>query len=382
MTDIHYFDSAATSRNDPDVMDVICDTMRRLYGNPSSLYRIGRDAAAIVSSAQDTMRDYIHASDKDKIIFTSSGTEANNIALSGIQEHYGHVYSSPIAHKSVTNHPFVRPLTVDQYGFIDLVALEADLGNCYYCENDPILVTVDVANNEIGTVQNIKKISEIAHKYDALLHCDATQSFATLRPDVQRAGIDMLTCSFHKLGTPPGIGMLYVKDGIELSNSIWGGQQMYGLRPGTENVPYIAGANAAVKKLFNKDVAAEISKITVLKKFIQTSLLDIPNSRLNGPVGMRMPNNINISFKDVDGESLVAALDKDGYCVSAGSACNSKNYEPSHVLRAIGVPDEYIYGTIRITLDDKNTFSEADELVKLIKKHVRFLRSLKDSEKE
>ena len=373
-----YFDASATEPVDKDVADAIYNCMLNNYGNPSSKYRIGRESKEIIADTQALVRKYIRAKDEDKIIFTSSGSEANTLALEGWQKANKHamIFTDKIEHSSIINQPdALTYIDVDKDGRVDLKQLDTLLTSTNYVK---CLVSIAAANNEIGTVQNITDISRIVHAHKGLLHVDWTQAFKFLRPNVSLTQIDMMTASFHKIGCPKGLGFLYVRDGIDLKPIIYGGQQQYGIRGGTEPVAEIAGAKVAVDNLMvsEKNKIENISIMGIRNHIAERLQNDITDAQINGDMCLRLPSNLNISFKGIDAESLILMLDSEGICVSAGSACNSASRDASHVLKAIGMSDEYLYGTIRITVGKWNTMEEADTLIEAIERNVQKLRDL------
>ncbi|MBQ6359567.1 MAG: cysteine desulfurase [Lachnospiraceae bacterium] len=381
----YYLNSASTTKVDPDVAEVIYRTINKNWANPSDLYKSGRESMSIIEDAQDVIKDYLRANDGDKIIFTGSGSEANNLALTGWSKALDRriVCATPIEHKSIVAQPCIQwNIAVDEVGRVDLEFLKTlarTLSRSYY----EIMFSVGLVNNEIGTVQDIAEISKIIHEYkNCYLHVDATQGFAHCGVSVD--GIDLLSASFHKIGVPKGIGMLYVRDGIDLSPVIYGGQQMYGLRAGTENVPYIAGVACKFRKLrhyhnpyYWEPRDREIAKTTA---DLMQKLLQIPGSRLNGPIDNRVLGNINISFTDIEGSTLALMLDTDGIYISSGSACNSQSVDPSHVLKAIKTPEEYQYGAIRITIDEPLSEEEVNYIAGRIQHWVYTLRRIHSEE--
>ena len=357
-----YLDNAATTKPKPEVVLAVMQCLTETWGNPSSLHRMGQDAKAIVDDARKAVADLIGAKPSE-IIFTSGACEANSLALCGfLMSTDCTLITTNIEHKSIMNlaadYLYERDrLFVDKDGFVDLDALERCLTSTTY--NTP-LVSIQYANNEIGTIQDIQTISELIHHYGGILHTDATQIIPDRKIDV--TGIDMMSFSGQKLGAPKGIGVLYVREGIELEPIIYGSQEK-SRRGGTENVPYIAGLGEAVKHL-------EYPTGEVRDYFVQQVLAQIPDCYLVGPTGeSRLKNNASICFKGISSEMMVVMLDQNGICVSSGSACNA-GMEVSHVLQAIGMGED-AKSVVRFTFGD-NTKEEVDvgveELVKICKK--------------
>lgn len=356
-----YLDSASTTKPKPEVISAVMKCLTTDWGNPSSLHTLGQNAKAIVDDARKAVADLIGAKPSE-IIFTSGACEANSLAICGLLNKDSYtLITTNIEHKSIMNiaddYFILHKIDVDKNGFIDLIRLEQALQITKY--NTP-LVSIQYANNEIGTIQNMEEISRIVHKYGGILHTDATQIIPDRKIDV--TGIDMMSFSGQKLGAPKGIGVLYVKDGIELSPIIYGSQEK-SRRGGTENVPYIAGLGEAVRHL-------EYPTGEVRDYFVQQVLAQIPDCYLVGPTGEnRLKNNASICFKGISSEMMVVMLDQNGICASSGSACNA-GLEVSHVLKAIGMGDD-AKSVVRFTFGD-NTKDEVDvvveELVKICKK--------------
>lgn len=346
--------------------------MKTIYGNPSSMHSIGELAHEVLVKSRKKIADYIGCLPTE-IIFTSGACESNTQAIKGYMDcHKTMFITSPIEHKSISMYckkekqGYIVP--VASSGRINLEVLE---GACKYIgdlvdslkkyeygelscpSKDQQLVSIQSANSEIGTIQNIKEISNIVHKNNGIFHTDATQYFPYYPVDVNKMGIDMLSMSGQKIGAPKGIGFLYVKHGIHLKSIIYGSQN-YGIRGGTENIPYIAGLAKAID-FISYDHNELIKKRGELCNQIINSVEDCI---INGSMIYRLPNNINISFKGIDGNGLVLLLDQRGICCSTGSACNNFLNEPSDTQKSIGVPNDYINGTIRLTLSTNITYDE------------------------
>ena len=365
-----YLDNAATTKPKREVVDVINKCLVEDWGNPSSLYKFGIRAKDIVEENRKIVADLIDAN-SDEIIFTSGACESNSQAICGyLNSHNCGLITSSIEHKSImniadaySNRTVIVP--VDSNGFVDMDRLEEALVNSPF---ETTLVSVQYANNEIGTVQNIKDISRFVHKYGGVLHTDATQIIPDRKININ--GIDMMSFSGQKLGATKGIGVLYARYGIEISPIIYGSQEK-SLRGGTENVPYIAGLGEAIKHLtYPTDEQRDY--------FLKRILSEIENTYLVGCDDMdcRLKNNASICFKGVESESILLMLDQKDICVSSGSACNSTSLKPSYVLEAINVPKEDINSVVRFTFGE-NTSDEIDFAIESIKRVVGLLRRLK-----
>lgn len=359
-----YADNAATTKLNSDALKAMIPFLEGNYGNPSSLYSIGRENKIAVEDARHTIASSIGASD-DEIFFTSGGTESNNWAIKGVayaRRALGkHIIVSTIEHhailhacKSLEKHGFeISYIPVDIDGFVDIAFLRKIL------RSDTVLVSIMFANNEIGTIQHIKEITSIVNSSNALFHCDAVQAIGHVHIDVTEFGIDLFSASAHKFNGPKGTGFLYKKTGMVIDPFMDGGSQELNQRAGTENVAGIVGMATALK--------ANISMIQAntkhLKKLSNITLdilkRHIPNIRINGSLTSRIPGNVNISLLHADGEGLLHLLDMQSICVSTGSACNSSEKEISHVIKSINVPEDYANGTLRITYGANNTVEEA-----------------------
>lgn len=389
-----YLDHAATTYVDPQVREAMQPYWEEQYGNPSSLYGIGREAGKAVTQARETIAQCINGKPHE-IIFTAGGTESINLAILGIAGEYlnenqrRHVISSAIEHAAVLNcykvldrrGYDVSHIAVDHNGLIDIEALKQAV------RDDTMLISIMYANNEIGSIQPIAEIGQwlsgvnkerMAQGYPRIyFHTDACQAGGCLDIDVEALGVDMMTVNGSKLYGPKQTGILYLKEGITLTPIIYGGGQERNLRSGTQNVPGIVGFTRALE-LAQERRREENRRLQDLRDtFTDRVLAEIPETILNGPrVDQRLANNINISFRGVDGLDLLNALDQQGICVSLGSACASKESEPSHVLVAIGCPQDYISGSIRFTLGKRNTKEQVDFVIDVLKKEVPRLRQL------
>ena len=364
-----YLDNAATTPVKRDVLDVIINTMQNCWGNPSSAYEFGLESKRIIEDARLTIAQSINA-ELDEIIFTSGASEANALAISGFLHYYEnndseypYFITSNIEHSSIPLFNADAVIDVDyDFGNIDIELLERKLSDLW--KDSKKLVSIQAANNEIGVIHDIRAISNIVHKYNGVFHTDATQYYPYYKIDVKAMGIDMMSVSGHKFGCPKGIGFLYVKRGISLSPIIYGTQNN-ALRGGTENVPYIAGLAKAIKLLdYSNETSLKFKRDYCLQKIYDLDCMQSIN--LNGDAKNRLPNNINIHIKDVDAQMLIALLDLNGICVSAGSACHSYDAKPSRVLKAIGLSDKETKESIRITLNEDTTYEEIDKFVETL----------------
>lgn len=375
----YYLDMAASTPVSESVLETIMDTMRNTWANPSSVHSKGVEAYNIIRQTKNTMAEYINC-DPEEIVFTSGAAEANSLAILGyLRANPNTVFcTSNIEHKSILSMledcEMKEVFAVNSGGRIMLDELNYRLDDSLHYGYSS-LVSIQAANSEIGVVQDIQGIAEVVHRHKGILHCDATQLFPYQRINVKKMGIDMMSISGQKIHAPKGIGFLYVRKGIKLKPLIYG-TQSNGLRGGTENIPYIAGLGKAIEELGVKTSNSLCDlEVAYVRKYMEDRLLQkIDGCILNSYVKNKLSNLISISFKGIEAESLLLMLDINGIYVSSGSACNSGNTEPSYVLKAIQVPDEYIRGTIRITLPDDFTFDEADYVVEKIKSCVERLR--------
>ena len=376
---IRYFDNAATTKVKKEVLDKMFPYLTQEYGNPSSLYKLGRIARAGVEEARKQVATLLNC-DKNEIYFTSGGTESDNTALKGImylEKNKGkHIITSKIEHPAILNTCKtleengykVTYLNVDKEGIINI----EELNNCI--TKDTVLISIMFANNEIGSIQPIEKIGEIANKRGIIFHTDAVQACGNVEIDVKKLKIDMLSLSGHKIGATKGIGALYVKNNIEFKNLIDGGHQERDKRAGTENVAGMVGLGEACK-IAKSNMDKHIHQLRELRDAYFTQISNnLSDIKINGSIEYRLPGNSNISFKDMNGDELLARLDEKGICASAGSACSSASHIPSHVLTAIGLTKEYAEGTLRVTFGDDNTKDDVDYLVRNLIKIVQDAR--------
>ncbi len=371
--DIRYFDNSATTRIKEEVIEEMFPYLSIQYGNPSSMYSIGRNAKRAIEKARIRVASLINCK-PEEIYFTSCGSESDNTALKGIaysNSNKGkHIITSKIEHPAILNtcHSLEKQgfsityIDVDKNGLVNLDTLKNSI------REDTILISIMFANNEIGTIEPIEQISEIAHKNNIIFHTDAVQACGNIPIDVQKMGIDMLSLSGHKIYAPKGIGALYVKKGIEFERFIDGGHQEKNKRAGTENVAQIVALGKACQ-IAEKNLEEYQNKLRDLRDYCLQKISDnIPNIHVNGTMENRLPGNINISFENIDSSELLFKLDSYGICASGGSACSSGDNNPSHVLTAIGVPNELAKGAIRFTFGDFNDIDEIDYLVDVLKK--------------
>lgn len=373
--EIRYFDNSATTRVKEEVINEMFPYLSVEYGNPSSIYSIGRSAKRAIEEARKRVASLINCR-PEEIYFTSCGSESDNTALKGIaylNENKGkHIITSKIEHPAILHscqnlekHGFdVTYLDVDENGFVNLESLKSSI------RDDTILISIMFANNEIGTIEPIKEIAEIAHNNNIIFHTDAVQAAGNIPIDVQKMGIDMLSLSGHKIYAPKGIGALYVKKGIEFERFMDGGHQEKNKRAGTENVAEIVGLGKAAE-IAEKNLVEYQEKLRSLRDYcLEEIKKNVPNIHINGTMEKRLPGNINVSFNNIDSNELLFRLDEFGICASGGSACSSGDNNPSHVLTAIGVPSELARSAVRFTFGDFNSKDDVDYLVKCLKEIV------------
>ncbi len=381
MDKIIYLDNAATTKTSPEALAAMLPYFSEHYGNASTIYRLGAESKKAVTEARDTIAKSLGA-ESPEIYFTAGGAEADNWALIAAAESYEgkgkHIITSAVEHHAVLHTCRylekrgyeVTYVGVDENGILKLEELKKAI------RPDTILISVMFANNEIGTLQPIAEIGEIARKKSILFHTDAVQAYGHVPINVDDLHIDMLSASAHKLHGPKGVGFLYIHKGVKIRSFIHGGAQERGRRAGTENVPGIVGFGAAVKAAF-EGMEEHSAKIQKLRDYLTEKVLnEVPFCRLNGDREKRLPNNINFSFDFIEGESLLMMLDMKGICASSGSACTSGSLDPSHVLLAIGLPHERAHGSLRLTLSEENTLDEMDYVADAIKEIVDRLRQM------
>ena len=373
-----YMDNGATTKVDPKALEAMMPYFDKEYGNASSLHTLGSNAKNALEKARNAIAKSINA-EPDEIIFTSGGTESDNLALKGIafanKKKGNHIIATQVEHKAILNackwlesQGFeITYLPVDKEGFIDDKKLEEAL------TNQTILVSIIHGNSEIGTIQDLEKLGAVCKKHKVYFHTDACQSYTKTEIDVKKQHLDLVTINSHKINGPKGVGALYIRKGISITPLLHGGDHEFKLRASTENIPGIVGFAEAVKLADKK----HIDYMTKLRDKLIDGILRIQKVRLNGPKGNeRLCNNANFSFKGIEGESIVGYLDAEGVCSSTGSACSEKTLEPSHILKAIGLTNEEANGSIRLTLSRFNTEEEIDYVLKVLPEIVKKLRSI------
>ncbi len=381
MKELIYLDNAATTKMAPEVFEAMKPYFLENYSNPSSVYSFAQKSKSAVEEAREQIAGMLGAK-ANEIYFTAGGSEADNWAIKGVAEAFrtkgNHIITSKIEHHAVLHtceylekQGFeVTYLDVDADGRISPIELEQAI------RPETILITIMFANNEIGTIQPVKEIGEIAKKHNVLFHTDAVQAFAHVPINVQEMNIDMLCASGHKFNGPKGVGFMYIRKGVKLGALIHGGAQERKRRAGTLNVPGIVGIGAAAK-IAAAEMSDRVEKEIELRDYlIEKVMTEIPFVKLNGHRTDRLPNNANFSFQFIEGESLLIMLDMKGICGSSGSACTSGSLDPSHVLLAIGLPHEIAHGSLRLTLSHENTKEELDYVVEQLKIIVDRLRSM------
>jgi len=375
-----YLDHAATSPMHPEALEAMLPYLTSAFGNPSSVYDIGRESKNAIELARESVASELGA-DIREIFFTSGGTEADNWAILGAARQNAtkgkHIITSSVEHQAVLytceqleQEGFeVTYLPVDQYGLIDVAQLAQAL------REDTILISIMFANNEVGTIQPIEEIGRIAKERGILFHTDAVQAAGTLDIDVKRLNLDLLSLSGHKFGGPKGVGVLYVRKGVKLSKLMNGGHQERNKRPGTENVAGIVGLAKALEITSGRRQIVDARVTGLRNRAIEKILASSQGSILNGHPTRRLPGNINISFPFVEAESIIILMDRKGLAVSSGSACTSGSFEPSHVLLAMGVPHELAHGAIRMTLGADTTQQQLDIALEALTDIVSQLRT-------
>ena len=381
MEKLIYLDNAATTKTAPEVVEAMLPYFTEHYGNPSSIYGFAAANKEVITGCREQIAGILGAK-SEEIYFTAGGSESDNWALIATAEAYGskgkHIITSKIEHHAILHTCEylekkgyeVTYLDVDEAGLVDLEQLRASI------REDTILISVMFANNEIGTIQPIGKIGQIAQEHGILFHTDAVQAFGQIPINVDELHIDMLSASGHKFNGPKGIGFLYIRRGVKIRSFIHGGAQERRRRAGTENVPGIVGIGAAAERAARTRKERTGKEREMRDYLIRRIESEIPYCRLNGDREKRLPNNVNFSFRFVEGESLLIRLDMKGICASSGSACTSGSLDPSHVLLAIGLPHEIAHGSLRMTLSEEITKEEADYVVEALKEIVQDLRNM------
>ena len=381
MKKLIYLDNAATTKTSEEAVAAMLPYFTEYYGNPSSVYEFASESKKAVSNARRTIAETLGAQENE-IYFTAGGSEADNWALKATAEAYQskgkHIITTKIEHHAILHTAEylekrgfeITYIGVDENGVVKVDELEKAI------RPDTILISVMFANNEIGTIQPIKEIGEIAKKHGVLFHTDAVQAYGQLPINVDELHIDMLSSSGHKLNGPKGIGFLYIRKGVKIRSFVHGGAQERKRRAGTENVPGIVGYGKAAEIAAKTMKERTAKEIELRDHLIDRVLAEVPYTRLNGHRTNRLPNNANFSFQFVEGESLLILLDNNGICASSGSACTSGSLDPSHVLLAIGLPHEIAHGSLRLTLSAETTMEDIDFVVDCIKQIIERLRSM------
>lgn len=376
-----YLDNAATTKTAPEVVDAMLPYFSEYYGNASTIYSLGAESKKAMDHARQTIADSLGAK-PEEIYFTAGGSESDNWALKATAEAYAskgkHIITTKIEHHAILHtceylekRGFeITYLNVDRDGLISLDELKAAI------RPDTILISVMFANNEIGTIEPIAEIGEIAKEHGVLFHTDAVQAYAQVPINVDEMHIDMLSASGHKLNGPKGIGFLYIRKGVKNRSFVHGGAQERSRRAGTENIPGIVGLGAAVERAMRIMDTKTRKEIELRDYLIGRLENEIPHCWLNGHRTKRLPNNINFSFLFIEGESMLIMLDMKGICASSGSACTSGSLDPSHVLLAIGLKHEEAHGSLRLTLSEESTKEEMDIVAEEVKKIVQRLRDM------
>ena len=381
MDKIIYLDNAATTKVDHEVLEAMLPYFEHVYGDASSIYRFAGQAKKAVDDACEVVADYLGAKPKE-IYFTAGGSESDNWALKATayakKDKGRHIITSKIDHHAILHtceylekQGFeVTYLDVDENGVVKLDELKKAI------REDTILISIMFANNEIGTIEPIKEIGKIAHEKGIIFHTDAVQAYGHVPINVDELGIDILSASGHKINGPKGVGIMYLRDTVKIGSFIHGGAQERGRRAGTHNTPGIVGfakaTEVAVKKLEKRHEYESALRDYLIERIEN----EVPYAKLNGHRTDRLSNNVNFSFRFIEGESLLIMLDQKGICASSGSACTSGSLDPSHVLLAIGLPHEIAHGSLRLTLSDETTKEEIDYVVEQIKFVVDRLRSM------
>ncbi len=380
MGKIVYMDNSATTPTKSEVLEEMKPYFTEKYGNPSSIYSLARETKAAIEKSREKVAKVLGAN-PDEIYFTAGGSESDNWTLKGIayanQNKGNHIITTKIEHHAVLHaceylekHGFeVTYLPVDEYGLINLDDFKKAI------TDKTILVSVMFANNEIGTIEPIAEVGKICKDKGIYFHTDAVQAVGNVPINVKKMNIDLLSLSAHKFYGPKGVGALYIKKGVKINPLIHGGGQEGGRRAGTENVPGIVGLGKAIE-LAGESMDSHIERLTKLRDKLIGGIMKIPYSKLNGHPVKRLPGNVNVCFRFIEGESMLLLLDGMGVCGSSGSACSSGSLDPSHVLLAIGLPPEIAHGSLRLTLGDFTTEEDVDYVLGLLPKFVKRLRDM------
>ncbi len=376
-----YLDNAATTALDPEVLSIMLPYFGQVYGNPSSIHGTGRDARRALEDARRQVAAVLNAKPQE-IYFTGCGTESDNWAIQGIayanQKKGNHIITSAIEHHAVlhtcewlSEHGFeITYLPVDEYGMVSPDDLEKAI------TDKTILITIMAANNEIGTIQPVAELGKIARAHKIPFHTDAVQAVGAIPVNVEAWNVDLLSLSAHKFHGPKGVGALYIRQGTRIANFMHGGAQERGKRAGTENVAGIVGLAAALTRA-NEHLEENAMHMMAMRDELIAGILEkIPHTRLNGHAMQRLPNNVNVSVRFIEGEALLLRLDYAGIAGSSGSACTSGSLDPSHVLLAIGLPHEIAHGSLRLSLSHLTTQAEVDEVLRVLPGIVETLRAM------
>ena len=376
-----YLDNAATTKTSQEVVDAMLPYFTENYGNASSIYEVGQRSKEAITTAREDIAKVLGAK-TEEIYFTAGGSEADNWALKAAFEAYSkkgnHIITTKIEHHAILHTceylekkgAEITYLDVDENGLVNLDELQKAI------RPETILISIMFANNEIGTIEPIKEIGMIAKEHGILFHTDAVQAFGQVPIDVDEMHIDMLSSSAHKINGPKGIGFLYIRKGVKIRSFVHGGAQERKRRAGTENVPAIVGYGVAAQRAAKTMEERTARERQLRDYFIERVEKEIPHVKLNGHPTKRLPNNINFSFRFIEGESLLLLLDLNGICGSSGSACTSGSLDPSHVLLAIGLPHEIAHGSLRLSLSDQNTEEDVDYILEVLPGIVERLRSM------
>ncbi|MGN1138809.1 MAG: cysteine desulfurase NifS [Ruminococcus sp.] len=377
-----YADNAATTALSPIVLDKMMPYLTKVFGNPSSLYGIGQEAKNAVETARQNIARNLGAKNASEIYFTSGGSESDNWALKGVCQRLKakgkkHIITSKFEHHAILHTCKALEKEGFEVTYLDVyedgIVKPEDVANAI--REDTAIVSIMYANNEIGTIQPIAEIGKICREKKVLFHTDAVQAAGYVRINVEEQNIDLLSMTAHKIHGPKGCGLLYIRKGILINNLIEGGAQERNKRAGTENIAGIVGLDAALQIAVDT-MEERNAKLKVLRDKLIDGLLEIPKSRLNGSREKRLPNNVNMCFEGIEGESLLLRLEMNGISASSGSACTSGSLDPSHVLLAIGLPHEIAHGSTRMTFDESTTEEDIDYILEVVPKIVKLLRDM------
>lgn len=388
MTELINFNHSAGVPVDPRVLEVMEPYLKTFYGNPSSVHRIGQQSAKAMENARVQVAQLIGADSKDKIIFTSGSTEANNLALQGYANRHSrkgnHIIISKVEHLSIINTvKFLSKqgfeytqIPVDKFGIVDMQALIEAI------TNKTILISIQHANNEMGTIQPLADIAQIANDSNVPLHVDATASVGQIPVNVSDLGVSLLTLSSNDLYGPKGVGALYVKQGVALQPILFGGGQEYGIRSGSENVPGIVGMGVAAK-IARNEISENAKRLTSLRDALINGVIkSVEESFLNGHPTQRLPNNANIRFKYIEGEAITLHLSFQGFLVATSSACTSKTLAPSHCLLSMGISEAEAHGALQLTLGRENTRAHVNRFIEVLPPIIEKLRAMSPLSKD